>query len=83
MALFIGTGAGIIAAQQCRNLMVELGCLPISYILTVGEVNKKLDETGKPLDDYLHKQAEKMLAQLNWYGAALKHQRDKVGIPPP
>jgi len=79
----LGGGAGIIAAAQCRTLMVELGCSPISYILTVGEVNKKLDETGKPLDEYLHKQAEKMIAQLNWYGEALKNQRDKAGIPPP
>jgi len=77
----LGPGAGIIAAAQCRTLMVELGCPPIAHILTVGEVNKKLDEAGKPQDEYLHKQAQKMINQLNWYGSALKAQREKVGIP--
>jgi len=77
----LGPGAGIIAAAQCRTFMVELGCSPISHILTVGTVDKKLDPEGNPLDEYLHKQAAKMVAQLNWYGSALKNQRKKVGIP--
>lgn len=62
--------------------MVELGCPPIAHILTVGTVNQKLDESGKPTDEYLNTSAQKWIGQLNWFAKALKEHRTKVGTPP-
>jgi len=74
-------GGGFSAAMQARTLMVEMGASPIPYVWHIPTVMKSLDESGNVLNEYLHKQASKMMMQLDWYAHALKSHREKVGFP--
>lgn len=62
-------------------LMVEMGALPIPFVWQIPEVHKKLDADGNTSDEWQHKNAAKLITQLNWYGGAMKAQREKIGEP--
>jgi len=76
----MGSG-GFTAASQARTLMVEMGAPPIPYVFTITGVMKSLDESGNVQNEYLHKQAAKMITQLDWYANAMRSHRERVGVP--
>ncbi|CAH1775724.1 unnamed protein product [Owenia fusiformis] len=76
-----GIYGGMRAAMQLRAMTGELGCLSVSNIFGIPQVNKAIDETGKPLDDHMEKGANKLISQLDWMAQAMKARRDSVGIP--
>jgi NAD(P)H-dependent FMN reductase len=78
----LGAG-GANAAGQARTLLVEVGAPPIPYIMHLNEVTKKLNDSGEPTDEYLHKQIDKLATQLDFYAVALKRHRAAVGEPEP
>jgi len=75
----LGAG-GFTSATQARTLMVEFGAPPIPYVLHIGQVAASLEESGEVKNEYLEKQAKKLLTQLDFYANAFRNQRDK-GVP--
>jgi len=77
----MGGSAGTTGGSQARTLMVEFGAPPIPYMFAIAQVMKSLDESGNVQNEYLHKQAAKMIMQLDWFAHAFRNQREKSGVP--
>lgn len=80
----MGPYGGVRAAMQLRALTGECGCDAVAAIFAAPAVQTSLDEAGKPVGedgDRLVQQADKVIAQLEWYGEAFKIQRETVGLP--
>jgi len=75
-----GRFGGIREAIQLRITVAELGMPAIPIILSIPQVHRTMDESGKPLEDFIQKQAEKFLDEFEWYVEALTNQRLK-GTP--
>lgn len=50
-----GIYGGMRAAMQLRAMLGEIGCISVSNIFGIPQVNKALDEDGKPLDHHMEK----------------------------
>ncbi|CAG5124056.1 unnamed protein product [Candidula unifasciata] len=77
----MGIYGGMRAAMQLRAFLSELGTLSVSNIFGIPEVQKALDENGKPINDHMEKAAKTLIQQLDWMTKAMKTHRDKFGVP--
>ncbi|KAK3087013.1 hypothetical protein FSP39_000308 [Pinctada imbricata] len=77
----MGQFGGMRAAMQLRALTGELGCISVSNIFGIPQVQKAFDEKGTPLNDYMTSGATKLLDQLEWMAHAMKNHRDTNGVP--
>nr|CAB3262770.1 uncharacterized protein LOC100183100 [Phallusia mammillata] len=71
-----GARAGI----QLRSMLGELGCVTVSNMFTISQVQHCFDENGVPKDttqgSKMNSGLEKLLSQLEWWANAAKHQRE-------
>ena len=67
--------------MQLRCLLGELGSPSISTIFAIPRIKNALGEGGEALDDHMDSGAERLIKELEWYGAALKQQKEKTGQP--
>ena len=77
----MGSFGGVRAAMQCRMLLRELGSPSVGQLFAIPHISKAFTEGGEPLNDHMDSGAEKLIKELEWYGTALKNQREAVGIP--
>ncbi len=76
-----GRFGGVRAAIQARITLAELGTPSIPTILSVPQVQKIIDETGKTQEEWLLKQSERFLNEFEWYVTALARQRNEKPDP--
>jgi len=74
-----GPGAGIMASSQLRMLLGELGMLTLPMIMSLGMVDKKIDENGKAVDASATAGEGLLLDQLELVGGAMKQQLSSIG----
>ncbi|XP_054754509.2 uncharacterized protein LOC129260565 [Lytechinus pictus] len=72
-----GPYGGMRAAIQLRAFLGEMGCISVSNIFGIPNVGNAISKEGKPLNEYMEKGAEKLLAQLDWMAEAMKAKREK------
>ena len=77
----MGSFGGVRASVQARTLLGELGSPNCSTILAIPTIQKTLSEDGKPAEDRLDKNADKLITELEWYANALKNHKKEVGLP--
>ncbi len=77
----MGSFGGVRASVQARTLLGELGSPNCSTILAIPTIQKMLSEDGKPAEDRLDKNADKLITELEWYANALKNHKKEVGLP--
>ena len=77
----MGSFGGVRAAMQCRMLLGELGTPSVGQLFPIPQINKALTEDGEPLNERMDTGAEKLIKELEWYGTALKKQKESVGLP--
>ena len=80
MCYSMGSFGGVRAAMQCRMLLGELSTPSVGPLFAIPQINKALSDEGNPLDERLNAGAEKLIKELEWYGSALKKQRE-LGLP--
>lgn len=76
-----GSFGGVRAAVQCRALLGELGTPSVGTLFAIPRIQNALSEAGEPQDERMDPGAEKLIKELEWYGSALKKQRETVGLP--
>ena len=74
-----GAFGGVRAAVVLREMLAELGMPSIPSVLPVPRVQAAFDEEGRPLDEAWTRRAAKFLAELEWYGEALRAARVRDG----
>lgn len=78
-----GQWGGSRAAVNMRTFLSELGCLPVSAMVHVPKAHEVFDEQGGFLDGVdapgWRKYLNRSFAQLRWWSAAAKHQRETGG----
>ena len=79
--LCVGRFGGLQAAMQLRCLLSELGTLPVSSMFAIPEIDKSIDENGRPLKDGLENGLDQMIIQLDWHARSMKNHRDNFGHP--
>jgi len=75
----MGSFGGVRAAMQLRCFLGELGMITPGYIFAIPQIHEAFTEDGQPQNDHMHKGAEKLIKELEWYGSALKNQRENYG----
>lgn len=81
VAYTIGNGAGLAAAMQLRSFLGELGMVTVPFISLNAKLHKLVAEDGSALDDGFTERMTKLLAELEWYGAALRNHNEACGLP--
>lgn len=76
-----GQFGGVRAAVQLRAMLAELGMPSISSLFPIPRIAKTLDETGKPLADWVSDSLERFLAEFFWYARAFRAERGKGPTP--
>jgi NAD(P)H-dependent FMN reductase len=74
-----GSFGGVRAAVALREMLAELGMPSIPSVLPVPRVQAAFDEQGRPQDEAWKQRAAKFLAELEWYGEALRAARVRDG----
>ncbi len=69
-------GAGYRAAEQLRQVLVELGVAPIRRQVGIPAVWAAFDEQGRIRDGAQDRSADALLDELLWWTAALRAARD-------
>jgi NAD(P)H-dependent FMN reductase len=69
---------GILCLAALRQVMLQLGGLPIPASLLVPRVQETFDPEGKPRDHAFLKQAKSYFDELLWFTEALAAQRRKA-----
>jgi hypothetical protein len=66
-----------------RPFLSGLGCLPVSNLCGIPNVNELIDADGQPVQPphRMLKQLPKMLTQLEFVTLAMLHQREASGLP--
>jgi len=72
-----GSFGGVRAAMQLRMMLGELGMSSIPSIFPVPAVQKAFAEDGTPSDPKARERVRKFLDELEWYGEALRAQRNR------
>ncbi|GEP10378.1 NADPH-dependent FMN reductase [Methylobacterium gnaphalii] len=70
-----GQFGGVRAAMQLRAMLAELGTPSIPSLLPIPRIQKALNESGEPAEEWLGKAADKFLDELAWYAEALQAKR--------
>src|SRR3954454_10107867 len=76
----VGQYGGVRAAMQLRALLPEIGMPSIPSILPLPKPQDLFDEEGRTNADWVGRQAERFLNELEWYANALKAAR-AGGVP--
>jgi NAD(P)H-dependent FMN reductase len=74
-----GSFGGVRAAVALREMLAEMGMSAIPSVLPVPRVQDAFDDDGRPKDETWNRRADKFLAELEWYGEALRAARIKDG----
>lgn len=69
------TGDGYRAAEQLRQVLVELRMVPVREQVGVSLRSQLFDDEGRPHDERLVQALDGMLAELVWWAATLKPAR--------
>lgn len=72
-----GAFGGVRAAVHVREIAGELGMPSIPSVFPMPKVQDNFDEDGTPRDEKFNKYVKRFLDELEWYGEALKVQREK------
>jgi NAD(P)H-dependent FMN reductase len=72
-----GSFGGVRAAMQLRMMLGELGMTSIPSIFPVPVVQQAFAEDGTPADPKTRDRVRKFLDELEWYGEALRTQRNR------
>jgi NAD(P)H-dependent FMN reductase len=75
-----GAFGGARAAVQMREIVAELGMPSISSVYPMPRAGTAFDDGGEPIDAKVDRRFERFASELEWYGEALKAQRQK-GTP--
>lgn len=70
--------AGILCLVSLRQIVLQMGGLPIPAALMVAHVKKSFDGEGKSLDPAFAKKARFFFDELLWFAEALAAQRKKT-----
>jgi NAD(P)H-dependent FMN reductase len=70
-----GAYGGVRAAIALRSMLGELGMASIPSVLPVPHVQDAFGEDGVPVDSQWYGRADRFLAELEWYGEALRAAR--------
>jgi NAD(P)H-dependent FMN reductase len=72
-----GQWGGTRAAIALRPVLSELGCLPVSAMIHLPQVQDVLDEEGVPIKDEENWQryTDRCFSQLEWWATAAKAQK--------
>jgi len=76
-----GTGNGVRAVEQLRNVAVELRMVPVKGEVNIRLVDLATGENGEPTDPRYPRLAAAMLDQLLWWARAARQARSAE--PPP
>lgn len=76
------TGAGFRAAEQLRQVLIELRMVPVREQVGVPVVWKAFDAQGRVRDEQLERAADAMLNELVWWAATLMPARALLRQPP-
>jgi NAD(P)H-dependent FMN reductase len=77
----IGYLGGARAASDLRKMLGIFGMPAIPAHLTFPKIQETLDETGQDLTGKAIPRAEKFIKELEWFGRALKREREISGLP--
>lgn len=77
----IGSGGGQSAAAQVRSFLGELGAVALPAVCMWPKVHETISESGKTNNESVKSSLEKLLAELDWYGAALNNHKRICGTP--
>ncbi|KAK7486023.1 hypothetical protein BaRGS_00022775 [Batillaria attramentaria] len=72
---------GMRAAMQLRVFLSALGTFSVNEIFSIPQVEKAIDEDGKPLNEHMVKGLSQVMTQLDWTARALKNHKEKFGLP--
>jgi NAD(P)H-dependent FMN reductase len=80
-----GAFGGVRAAFALRVMLGELGAPAVPSVLPIPHVQNAFDDEGRPKDPQWLGRADKFLAELEWYGEALRAARVRDGkdVRPP
>ncbi len=70
-----GQFGGVRAAMQLRMALAELGMPSVPSLLPIPRIQQAIDETGKPMAEWIGPSTGRFLAEFEWYAQALRHQR--------
>lgn len=74
-----GSFGGVRASIALRAMLGELGMPSVPSVLPVPHVQDAFDDLGEPRDPAWLRRADKFLAELEWYGEALRAARVRDG----
>ena len=75
-----GAYGGVRAAMQLRAMLAEMGMSSIPSLLPLPKAHELFDEDGRPTGDHPGSGATRFVAELEWYGEALRAAR-RQGTP--
>uniref|UniRef100_T1JCY7 Uncharacterized protein n=1 Tax=Strigamia maritima TaxID=126957 RepID=T1JCY7_STRMM len=76
----VGGFGGIRAGVQLRSFLGELGMITPAFMFPIPKVNEAFSEDGRPQNEHMIKNTEKMINEVVWYANALKNHR--ACVPP-
>ena len=74
------TAAGYRAAEQLRQVLIELRVAPIRAQVGVPKIWEAFDEAGQMRDPGLNQSLDALLDELSWWAQALKAARDSSTV---
>jgi len=74
-----GGFGGVRAAVALRPMLAEMGMSSIPSTLPISRIHEAFGEDGTPTDPKMEKRTDKFLAEVEWYGEALRAARLKDG----
>jgi len=69
-----GKMGGVNASNLLQLLVLAIGAFPMPYKLLVPELDKSLDEDGKPLNDIMTKNLKRFVDEYLWFVEAISKQ---------
>lgn len=78
-----GMFGGLRASMHLRDTCAELGCIALGSTLTIGQAQKVLDENGNTTEENspLPGRLQRIITMMEWYGQAMRRQRNEAGVP--
>ena len=71
----VGSFGGIVALQQLRLVILNLGAVPIPSAVTVPNIEAALGADGASIDEAFERRGDRFVEELLWYAEALLRQR--------
>lgn len=71
-----GAFGGSVVLQALRQVMTNLGAVPIPASITVPHITEAFDADGAPLDAAFDDRGDRFVGELLWYARALGRARD-------